>query len=377
MRCLLAVGLVFGLAPWVAAQEAKRLYPEAKHEGGELKYVDGVPVLILEGSSEQIGEAYAELGVKQIDKLIAKTDQFAKSIGMEKIFPVVLKGSAVMYDRFPPHHQKEMDALVKKSKIDRNLLIFANCVPDIHKLGGCSTLVVEPNRSSTKAPLFGRNLDWPPFENLPDYTLVVVFKEKGKRPVACVTLPPLLGCLSGMNDAGLCLTINEINRSKDNSDSFNPEGMPMLFLFRKILEECSTVAEAEKMLNDHKRTTYWCLTACDKKGGCVFEVTPANVVRRDGLEGVCCCTNHFRTEQLSVTTKCIRYPKLEAIQKSKDALGVAEVIKGLDAVNQGPGTMQSMVFEPEPRVLHLSYASGKSATKQPYHKIDLGAIFGK
>ena len=104
-----------------------------------------------------------------------------------------------------------------------------------------------------------------------------------------------------MNDAGLSLAINEITASKDGSKSPNLNGMPMMFLFRKILEECTTVDEAEKMLKAHARTTWFCLTVCDTKGGCVFEVTPRNVVRRTGVNDVCCCTNHFRTDELCVT----------------------------------------------------------------------------
>ncbi len=47
------------------------------------------------------------------------------------------------------------------------------------------------------------------------------------------------------------------------------------------------------------RTTTCCLTVCDKSGGAVFELTPDNLEVRTHINGVCCCTNHFRTEKLS------------------------------------------------------------------------------
>jgi isopenicillin-N N-acyltransferase-like protein len=117
------------------------------------------------------------------------------------------------------------------------------------------------------------------------------------------------------------------------------------------------------------------VTVCDAKGGCVFEVTPRNVVRRTGEKDVCCCTNHFRTDELSVTRKCRRYAKLEELQKADGKLGVAEIAKALDSVNQESSTVQAMVFEPKERVLHLAYGGGKTATAKPLARLELKPFF--
>jgi isopenicillin-N N-acyltransferase-like protein len=366
------LALVFA-APAFAADER---FPQARSGKGELKYVNGVPVLTIAGTPEEIGAQFGELALKPAKKpLIGRVDSYMKQIGWEKQFPTMLKFSGLIYASFPKPNQTEVATAAKVADVDRNLLTALNAIPDLAKMGGCSTLVVEPARSSTGGPLFGRLLDWPPFEELPEYTMIIVFRSPGKHAVASITLPVLLGTLSGMNDAGLCLTINEITASKDESKSPNLSGVPMMFLFRKILEECTTVDEAEKMLTANSRTTWFCLTACDTKGGCVFEVTPRNVVRRTGKNDVCCCTNHFRTDELSVTKKCPRYEKLEALQSADGKLGVAEIAKALDSVNQGPSTIQCMVFEPKDRIVHVSYGGGKSATEKPLTKVDLGAIF--
>ena len=366
------VALVFTL-PVVA--EEKR-FPEAKSGKGELKYINGVPVLTLEGTPEEIGAQFGELALKPAKKpLIGRVDSYMKQIGWEEVFPKMVKLSGFVYVSFPKQNQVEVATAAKVADVDRNLLTALNVIPDFAKMGGCSTLVVEPARSSTGGPLFGRLLDWPPFEELPEYTLIIVFRPKEKHAFASITFPVLLGTLSGMNDAGLCLAINEITASKDESKSPNMNGMPMLFLFRKILEECTTVDEAEKMLKANPRTTWFCLTVCDAKGGCVFEVTPRNVVRRTGEKDVSCCTNHFRTDELSVSKECLRYAKLEAIQSADGKLGVDEIAKALHSVNQGPSTIHSMVFEPKDRIVHLSYGGGKTATAKPLTKVELGPIF--
>jgi isopenicillin-N N-acyltransferase like protein len=151
--------------------------------------------------------------------------------------------------------------------------------------------------------------------------------------------------------------------------------VPMLILFRKLLEDCTTIDEVEKALNKYKRTGYFCLTACDKKGGCVFEVTTKTVVVRRGVDDVCCCTNHFRTEELCVSDKCSRYDTLKKVQQNDQKLGVDDIKNELHKVNQGSYTVQAMVFEPSERILHLAYGGGKSATEKKLTKLELGPIF--
>jgi isopenicillin-N N-acyltransferase-like protein len=375
-RFTCAVVAVVLCAPGFAAD---RRFPEAKSGKGELRYVHEIPVLTVAGTPEEIGAQFGELALKPAKKpLLGRVDSYMKQIGWQDQFPKMLKYSFLVYANFPKENQVELTAACRTADVDKNLLTALNAIPDLAKMGGCSTLVVEPARSSTGGPLFGRLLDWPPFEELPEHTLVMVCRPKDRHAFAAVTFPVLLGAISGMNDAGLSLAINEIYAAKDGSKMQNLTGTPMLFLFRKILEECTTVDEAEKVLKAHGRTTWFCLTVCDKNGGCVFEVTPRSVVRRDAVKDVCCCTNHFRTDELCVTTKCARYPKLEAVQKADGKFGVADVAKALDSVNQGPGTVHAMVFEPKDRVLHLAHGGGgKSATTKPLTKLDLGPLFDR
>lgn len=359
------------------AVAGERRYPEGKAGRGELRYVSGIPVLTVRGTPEEIGAQFGELALKTGGKqLLGRVDSYMKQIGWQDQFPKMLKFSFLVYAGFPKENQVELTAACKTAGVDKNLLTALNAIPDLAKMGGCSTLVVGPSRSATGGPLFGRLLDWPPFEELPEHTLVMVCKPKGRHAFATVTFPILLGSISGMNDAGLSVAINEIYAAKDGSKMQNLAGTPMLFLFRKVLEECTTVAEAEKVLRAHGRTTWFCLTVCDRNEGCVFEVTPRHVVRRDAVKDVCCCTNHFRTDELSVTKKCVRYPKLETVQNGDGKLGVGEVAKALDSVNQGAGTVHAMVFEPKARVLHLAVGGGgKSATTKPLTKLDLGPLF--
>ena len=88
-----------------------------------------------------------------------------------------------------------------------------------------------------------------------------------------------------------------------------------------MLEECTTVAEAEKLLRDMKRTTMLNLAVCDRDGGAIFEMTPKNLVVRPPEADICTCTNHFCSRELGVGVHCNRLPKLDTARECKEQLG--------------------------------------------------------
>ena len=333
-------------------------------------------MLILKGKPAEMGEQFGKLAIGNAPDLTGLHKRFLKDAGQEKRYPLIATMAKMLKPNFPPHVLAEMEAAAKASDREESLLLFANTVADLSSGLGCSTIIVEKERSKTGSPLFGRNFDWMPTKGITEHTLVVVYKGEGKRAFAAITVSPIEGVISGMNDAGLCVTINEINIKKcKDKPEFNWKGTPLLLSFRRVLEECGSVAEAENLLRKMPRTSTCCMTICDKNGGVVFELTPKSLEVRTDENGVCCCTNHFRSETLCVDDKCWRYAKLCPLQvKDGPKLGVKDVFAELDKVHQGKSTLQCMVFEPSQRVLHLAYGTGP-ATKLPPVKLDLGKLF--
>ncbi len=368
-----AILLVAFLAGTPAPGAEPFRYPEAKHGGGELRYINGVPVLMVQGSPAEIGEQIGALGLKPAVGLTKLADQFIKANGWERLYPVLLRTGNIMLPQFPVDHLTELEAAAKASGWPKDLLVFGNTLPDLRKLTGCSAFLVESAQSATGGPLFGRNMDTRPIGPLSEYTLVTVYRPAGKRAFASIVYPGLLGCTSGINDAGLALAELTVTTAADDSPALNLAGVPFTLALRRVMEECRTVEEAEKLLRSLKRTIRQNVAICDQRRAVVFEITPKTLVVRPAENGLCACTNHFRTQGLATETDCPRYATLVKSQGA-GKLSVADVAQQMDAVNQGDWTLQTMVFETAALKLHLAFGKGP-ATRLPLHTLELKTLF--
>jgi predicted choloylglycine hydrolase len=369
-NCLIAIALA--LVAMLAQGGEPFRYTEGKYGGGELRFINDVPVLVVAGTPEEIGLQMGTLAKAAIQDARQLIDGYVEAKGLTKIFPALLKTASTLRGTFPPDHLKELEAVSKASGLSFDLLIAAHVMHDMLKLRGCSDIVVEPAKSATGELLFGRNTDTPRVEKLHEYSLIVVCRPKGKRAFAAVSFPGAVGIGAAMNDAGLCLGQNEILSAGDGSVRYNPLGTPSFLASRQILEECKDVDEAEKLIRAVNWPTSNLFMIADRKEGRVFEITPKNVRVIKSSEAFCAATNHFRTPDLATPASCWRIDKLDALRTSRQ-MGVRDVAKALDDVHQPGKTIHSMVFEPGP--LRGHFALGEApATKLPFKEIDLAEL---
>jgi hypothetical protein len=378
-RTASVVAIVVCLAqPLLQAGEPFR-FPEAKYGKGELRYINGLPVVILVGTPEEIGEQMRVLTRSASPYLFTYPAKFLKSKHQEPDHSQVPDLATLfqlgqrMLDNFPPDQRREYAAAVKGTLLGRNLLLIGNTMFDLEKISQCSTIIVEPSRSATHEMIFGRDLDIPSLGILHEFSLVAIYRPTKKHAFVSIGFPGMLGCISGMNDAGLTLATLEVLASKDGSPNFDPQGTPYALCFRRVLEECANIEEAAALLRSMKRTTSVNLAICDTKHAAVFEITPKNLVIRSAENGLCLCTNHFRTKELATATDCPRYRTLEK-SRGISRLGLRDVAQKMDEVNAGPLTIQTMIFEPTSLRLHLATGSCP-ASKLPLKTLDLAPLF--
>src|SRR5450755_2469737 len=342
---LLAVALLpafLFLIPAMAIANEPFHYPAGRlGPNAELKYINDLPVLAVAGAPDEIGAAVGVLALKPSSRILSYTHDLLKADKVEAAWPLFVRSGKGMVKHFPPDYRTEMDAVAKSSGADADVLTVANTFFDLKSTFACSVLAVEGSRSATGGVLFGRNLDYPSMGYIHEHTLVTVYRPTGKHAFASVGFPGIVGVLSGMNDAGLCLAVLEVYDAKEGEPHFDAQGVPYALCHRRLLEECTTIPEAKKLLESMHRTTILNLAVADKNGASVFEVTPKHVIQRSAEQGVCTCTNHFCTEAVRPADATDLYNSgdrldiLNKVRAGKAKLGVEDLHKQLHAVNQG------------------------------------------
>ncbi|MEN6449023.1 MAG: C45 family peptidase [Thermoguttaceae bacterium] len=371
--------LLLSLAISTARAENGREFTEGRVDGGELRYINELPVLIVSGTPTEIGRQKGRLTGEAMKTLAQYPNKMLERGNRKDRLPKYQAMCKALTPQLPADHRDEMKAAAEQSGIDRDLGLQGNLLPDVYRGSfACSSLIVDADRSATGGPLFGRNLDFRTLGFLDKYNLVTVHRPKGKHAFVSIGFPGLFGCLSGMNDAGLALAVHEVFLSRDGAAMFNPKGVPYTFLFRRVLEECSTIAEAEKLIRSNERTTILSLALCDRHGSAVIEMTPERAVERRGSDGILACTNHFRSDELASVLLplgiCNRYPKLIQVRKLERPLDISDVAKKMHEVNMGRMTVQTMIFEPATLKLHLAIGSCP-ASALPLKPLELKPLF--
>ncbi|MGB9689637.1 C45 family autoproteolytic acyltransferase/hydolase [Thermogutta sp.] len=346
------------------------VYREGEHEAGALRIINHVPVLILRGDPEAIAEQEAVLTGDGTANLVAAPQDFLATLAYPGGWEGLVVRGRNLWQFIPEDYRRELTSLAKKAGVSPDELLAVNALPDMYRDLACSSLVVLPERSATGTMLFGRNLDFFSPRQLYRYTIVKVYDQPGKRyRFASVGFPGFIGCLSGMNEMGLCLAVHEVRTTADRAPMFSPQGMPYAMLLRRIMEQCARVDEAIELLRSSPRTTLLNIVLCDRQKAAVAEITPRSVEVRYAEDGLLACTNHFRTPRLRTLMFSWRYERLmEAADLPRIDLPTLE--RKLDEVNLRFLTIQSMVFDPENLTLHLARGQ-PPVTKRPYHRVEL------
>lgn len=249
----------------------------------------------------------------------------------------------------------ELKGMADTSGVDLPGLIFANTFADAARAIFCSVVVASGKATADGRTLFARNLDFPSLGLLHKTSVVVVCHQtaKGRRPFVAVGWPGLVGVVSGMNDAGLCVaTLVSISRK-----GVAP-GMPFAMMHREVLEQCATPEDALALVKRTRRTSANNLVvAAPDAEPLTIEFTSDSVAARRAKDGLLLATNHFRCPELAPTPNpsCDRFETLDReTSAQRGRLGLDALKKLLHAVYQDDMTVQSMLFEPAARKLHLA-----------------------
>jgi hypothetical protein len=278
-----------------------------------------------------------------------------------------------------------------------------------HGSGGACTQALASGPAGPDGELVhGRNMDWSELSFLLDHPTIIIRRPQGKIPFMVVGFPGSVVPYSGMNAAGLAIASDEID-ARDDIDRQGRSHQQMMF---RMLQECSTLDQAEAFLRGQDHMTAEAITISDGNSGraAVFEMTANHLgVRYLDQNGVVGLTNHFVSpemvdlclseEESSGSDSWARYERLEQLIEpgAGDSLYGKLDVGGMISVlsdNYNPrsqetcppdqfdgcgtignsATVYSMVFLPGRGEFYLADGGGLPVPRQPFIHFSLAEL---
>jgi hypothetical protein len=344
---------------------------ERKVDHGELRWIGGQRVALLQGSPEEVGQAHGELLKSEAQACIDSvlfTFGTAQTIRTGRWFRHDLEAA---YKRLAPHiperHKVETRAMAAALGLDEQLVEALNVFPELFH---CSGFAVFGKATKDGKLYHGRVLDYMTAIGLQDAATTFIIKVDGQIPFANVGYAGFIGSVSGMN--ARAISLGEMGgRGEGQWD-----GAPMATLMRRALEECDTLDEVMDLWKNSPRTCEYYYVFADGKTNRAVGVSALP----ESIEFILPGQTHPRLgegiEDVVVLSSGSRLEKLRERVEEKHGQFDVELGKWLMS---RPVAMKSnlhnVLFVPADGVLYVANADHKSpAAERPYVRLDLTAL---
>ncbi len=335
---------------------------------GELRWIDGQRVALLQGTPEEVGKAHGELLKVEAGRCIDSvlyTFGTAQTIRTGRWFRSDLDAA---YKRLSPHiperHKVETRAMAAALNLDAGLVETLNVFPELFHCSGFAVF----GKATVGGKLYhGRVLDYMTTIGLQDSATTFIVNVDGQIPFANVGYAGFIGSVSGMNRKAISL--GEMGgRGEGQWD-----GVPMATLMRRALEECSTLDEVMALWKNSPRTCEYYYVFADGKTNQAVGVSALP----ESIEFVLPGQTHERLgkgiQDTVVLSAGSRLEKLRERVTQKHGQIDAEIGKWLMS---RPVAMKSnlhnVLFVPADGVLYVANADHKyPAAERPYVKLNL------
>lgn len=402
-----------GLVP-VSHNMSKHIYKADKvtnEKGvviGSLSYVGDVPVLNLNGENPfetgfaqgilladaiKITREKAELALFKYQGL-AKPHEVSQTLGKIKAalperliqeMEGIVEGYNQAHSQLPSFKELTVNDLLYLHLIPDSMHFEAQKdgveedVPEVkaRELAACTFIAQHDEHLGT---IVARNMDWPSFNAAGTYSLIISREnpETGIR-TAEITVPGLVGTLTGMNDKGLVAAMNVCRDAEEKG----PRGwVPACLLTRMVLDSCQTVSEGEVFLAKEGRNALgpYHLSIADENAAISFSLQQdkeGNMVARksEGDEPLITTNRRYEGDPLHMFVSHEREANMRAylpLQQGRPLETVLNETLGLDYVNNEL-TTHSVVMLPRQRELRVSFDNAWAAS-QSKHSITFNEI---
>lgn len=286
---------------------------------------EGLTVIYLKGSPFEMG--YAD-GVLMQDKMHTLENEFLKMIQgyvpqhwvMELLKNYVIYRNRHLSDFVPLDYRLEIFATTlgcpdihPEEGPFYNRLLNYHAAHDVSYMmidnpfiarAGCTAFGAWGGATTNQHLITGRNFDWEAAEVFSRDRVVMMCEPDNGIPFISLAWAGMAGVVSGMNRAGISVTINGAPSSLPSETA-----TPVAMVAREVLEKAHNLDEALKILNEAKVfvSTLWLIGSRADGKFIVVEKTPAVTNVREPAGDSIICPNHFETPGLRDSPRNTNY----------------------------------------------------------------------
>ena len=338
---------------------------------GKLEWAEGLRVVTLHGSPEEIGRAHADLLTAEAHRCVDSVLHVvgtAETIRGGTWFRRKLDDAAArLAPHIPEHHKRETLAMGAALGLDPGLVAAVNIFPELFH---CSGFAVSGKATTDGTLYHGRVLDYMTEIGLQDAAAAFVIAPAGRIPFVTIGYAGFTGSVSGMNAQGISL--GEMGgRGEGRWD-----GVPMATLMRRAMEECTTLDEVTDLWTRSPRTCEYYYVFADGKTRRSVGVaaTPERIELvwpGEGHELLGAGIPDAVVLSAGDRLLCLR----ERVKERYGKIDEEGALRLMDRPVAMTSNLHNVLFVPEKLHLHVAHASHtKPAAECPSVRLDLAKI---
>ncbi len=338
---------------------------------GRLEIHDGVRVLFLAGTPEEMGRQQGTLVKREVRNLV---DRILYGVGVGSsvakgrwFFGEIEEAQSRLQKFMDPRYLAEMDAMSDAAGVTREEGRLANYFPELFH---CSGFALLGTATADGRIYHGRVLDYLKGVGLEQNAVVVVCQPDVGNAWVNVGYCGFIGSVTAMNEKGI--SIGEMGgRGEGHWD-----GKPMAQLLREVMEKSGTIEEALAIMRRGPRTCeyYYVIADAKSKRAVGIKATPEifEVIEPGGTH----------PQLPEVVRDCVlmsagdRYKEL--VRRTKDGFGKFDADSARALMTRPvcmTSNIHSVLFAPDTLDFWVANADGKNvASHTHYRHFNLGAL---
>lgn len=229
-----------------------------------------VKVIYLRGTPYEMGFQHGTLLREDVQSVYKKLIGLLKLKVDQDILDEVYD---LMAPYIPQEEQEEMRGLAHGANVPLRVVHWIHTIPGAFEYGpkkrfikgavptSCSNLVAF-NRAAVNGEMYHlRVLDWARYFHLQAWPVVLVHRPETGNASVTFSYAGFIGAVTGMNEQQL--TFGEMGYGDPPGESL--EGIPFVFLFRKMMREANSIEDIKQAIESAQRTNSFVFVFGDAK----------------------------------------------------------------------------------------------------------------